>query len=324
MLFLLFSIGTSLLVQQSEERSFLQWMRSTNNIFTGSEYHLRLGIYLSNMRFVQEQNTAYSKGLSTYKASLNRFAAMTPSEYNTLLGYRAPSNYAGQKRPAIRERHNRQAAETVDWRDKNVVTPIKDQITCGGCWAFCTTQAFESAHAIKHGELLRFSEQNLIDCVLDCWGCQGGWLEPAYQYIIDYQNRQINLESEYIFVGYEQGCYFEKYAKAGSLDHYEALETTEEAMAEDVETRGPLCVALDAATAGFMNYHSGIFSSSVCNPGYINHAVGLIGYGTENGTKYWLLKNSWGTAWGIQGYMKFIRGINNCGIASQPGIPVVN
>ena len=163
----LVSLAFSALISQHEEKSFLSWMRRTNQIFTGDEYHLRLGIFLTNSRRVREFNS----DKKTFKVGLNKFACYTPAEYKVLLGRRQLSMPSRQK---IVNKFKGDEPDHVDWREKGIVNEVKNQGQCGSCWAFGTIQACESAYALSHGTLNICSEQDLVDCVPDCQGCNGG------------------------------------------------------------------------------------------------------------------------------------------------------
>ena len=184
-------ISSKIYIGLTEERQFLNWMRTNNHFYTGSEYHLRLGIYLANSRFVQQHN----KGGYHYKVCLNKFSAYTPSEYRSLL--REFSTII----PSTTKRQNKKiwtAAPTeLDWRSKGAVNEVVDQGGCGSCWAFGSIAGAEGCWFLSKGELFKYSEQNLVDCVTTCQGCGGGLRDAAYAYVIEYQNGQFNFLNEY-------------------------------------------------------------------------------------------------------------------------------
>lgn len=299
-----------------EEKSFISWMRSVNQYYTGEEYQIRFGIFMANSRFVREHNAANKK----FTVALNKFAAYTPAEYKSLLGYKKNN----EKITAVKTQR-RTNSDSVDWRDKGVVNVIKDQGLCGSCWAFSAVQAAESANAISTGTLLSFSEQNLVDCCHSgCAGCSGGLMTQAYKYIISEQNGHFNLEDDYKYTATEETCQFNKYSQVGSVSSYvNVVKDDENDLAAKVETYGPIAVAVDASHVSFQTYSTGIYDERACSPGNINHAVGCVGFGSQDGTKYWIVRNSWGAAWGESGYMKMIWENNRCGIASRATVPFV-
>lgn len=320
MFHLLCSLAASaLLFQKHEEKSFLNWMRSTNQFYTGSEYQLRLGIYLQNLKLVQAHNSDPSK---RFKVAMNQFAALTPSEYKQMLGFK-PNRAAINKYRKAQKQPMRRTADSLDWREKGVVNEIKNQYTCGSCWAFSAIQAAESAYAIKTGTLLSLSEQNLVDCVDTCEGCNGGLMDASYTYVIEHQGGKFNTESEYWYISFQESCYFDKYEKVGSISSYVNItEGDEDDLAAKVEAYGPAAVAIDASSLWFQLYFSGIYDNSGCSSTELDHGVGCVGFGSESGTQYWIVRNSWGTYWGESGYVRMIRKNNQCGIATMSCIPL--
>ena len=293
-----------------EEQAFLSWMRETNQFFTGEEYQRRLGVYLSNKRLVQEHN-AKNAGFSV---SLNKFAALTPSEYKSLLGFKPIHHVQASQKVATPN-----AAE-VDWRNKGVVNDIKDQAQCGSCWAFSTIQTVESIYAINKGKLYSFSEQNLVDCVTSCYGCNGGLMTSALTYIAQSQGGKVMTETDYPYKGVDQSCKFDssKAFNAGVTGYGEVASGSESDLAAKCQSVGPIAIAIDASNWSFQLYSGGIYDESSCSSSNLDHGVGLVGYGTEGSTAYWIVRNSWGTSWGENGYIRMVKDKNNqCGEASM-------
>ena len=312
---LLASLASCAYYLQHEEKSFLSWMRSTNQFYTGDEYQTRFGIFLANSRLVKEHNAANKK----FTLSLNKFAAYTPAEYKALLGFKMDL----AKRKAVKTQR-KSNADSVDWRDKGVVNGIKDQAQCGSCWAFSAVQAAESANAISSGTLPSYSEQNLVDCVTKCSGCNGGLMTEAYDHIISEQNGQFNLESDYKYTAVDGTCKFSQYSPVGKISRYtNIVEGDEDDLAAKVEQYGPVAVAIDASSYSFQLYSGGIYDEPSCSSYSLDHGVGCVGFGSENGTKYWIVRNSWGTSWGEKGYIKMLWKDNQCGIATMATIPFV-
>ena len=310
-MFALFSLAGAMLVAPHEERAFVSWMRSTNQVYAGDEYHLRLGCYLAASRFVQSHN---AKG--TFKVSLNKFAALTPTEYRAMLGFRPGPRRGKTSKTAVNY------PESIDWREKGAVTEIKDQGQCGSCWAFSTIMGCEGANQVKTGTLLSFSESNLVDCVDTCLGCMGGFMAYAIEYVLDEQDGYFNLESDYPYQPVKRDCAYDKSKRAGRIRNYVEVEMNDEDdLATKVSSMGPVCVAIDASQMSFQLYTSGIYDEPHCSPANLDHGVGCVGYGVEDGVKYWIVKNSWGTVWGEQGYIRMIWKNNQCGIATSGCVP---
>lgn len=312
---LLASFASCAYYLQHEEKSFLSWMRTTNQFFTGDEYQTRFGIFLANARLVREHNAANKK----FTVALNKFAAMTPAEYKALLGFNMDL-----KRSTAVKSSKKANADSLDWRDKGVVNAIKDQGQCGSCWAFSAIQAIESANAISTGTLDSYSEQNLVDCVSTCAGCNGGLMTSAYDYVIAKQGGNFNPENEYVYKAVDGTCKFSQYSKVGTISKYTNVsEGDEDDLASKLETYGPLAVAIDASNWSFQLYSGGVYDESSCSPYNLDHGVGCVGYGVEGSTKYWIVRNSWGSSWGEKGYIRMIWKNNQCGIATMATIPFV-
>lgn len=317
MIALLLSFASCAYFHQYEEKSFISWMRSTNQFYTGDEYHLRFGLFLASSRFVKEHNAANKK----FKVCLNKFAAYTPSEYKALLGYKME---VSDNNNAVKTQR-KYNGDLLDWRDKGVVNEIKDQGNCGSCWAFSAVQAVESANAISTGTLPSYSEQMLVDCVSYCYGCKGGIMSKAYDYVMSHQQGHYNPENEYIYTATEGNCKYSQYTPVGSMsDYFKVVIGDEDDLAAKLEKYGPVAVSIDSSQYSFQLYSEGIYDEPLCTSSFLDHAVGCIGYGIEGSTKYWIVRNSWGTSWGEKGYIRMIRGMNNqCGIATDAIIPMI-
>ena len=311
----LHTLIASAFFQDHEEKAFIQWMRNNNQVYTGDEYQIRFGIFLANNKLVKEHNSINGG----YSVSLNKYATMTPSEYKALLGFKPIT----QKRKVYASTKISNKVESVDWRNKGVVNDIKDQGNCGSCWAFSTIQAAESANAILYGKLESYSEQNLVDCVPLCYGCNGGTMDASYDYIISNQNGKFNLESDYPYMQTEGTCKFAQYEKVGSISKYIDVEYgNEDQLASLVAQYGPACIAIDASHWSFQLYTGGIYDEPACSSEFLDHAVGCVGYGQQENTKYWIVRNSWGSSWGENGYIRMIWNNNHCGIASSACVPL--
>lgn len=279
------------------------------------EYHFRLGIFLSNLRYIQNFNR--KKGL-TFRLGINKFACYTQSEYKLLLGLN--SNKNAQTKINYKRKFLGPPPLSFDWRDKNVVNPVKDQGQCGSGYAFSIISSAETCYALSEGSLLTFSEQNIIDCSLFSHGCNGGYPEDVYTYVLQAQNGQFNLESDYPYTGVKSTCQFDQSKGIGQITHFANVITDDENdLKERVAWHGVAVSCITANISPFMLYAGGILDNDSCVEGQkFDHCVAVVGYGVEDGIDFWIVRNSWGSSWGEDGYVRMIRNKRNqCGIASQ-------
>ena len=300
-MFAFFGLCASLVVMPHEERAFVSWMRQFNSLYTGSEYAFRLGIFLSNKRLVDN-----FKG--SFKLGLNQFSCMTHTEYRAMLGMlqTTPTGPAPKRTP------KRAAPESLDWREKGAVTPVQDQGGCGSCWAFAAICSQEGAWAAAGNELLKLSEQNIVDCTRTALGCHGGLPELGLTEVIEHQDGKFMLLADYPYVAVQNSCVFDV---SKGVSHISKIDVyrSEDDLFTCIAEIGPTSIGFDADTYMFRNYASGVFNCDYCTD-VQNHAITVVGYGVEDGTNYWIVKNSWGTTWGEEGYIRVIRGVNMCGI----------
>eukprot|EP01065_Artemidia_motanka_P047908 TRINITY_DN75_c0_g1_i1.p1 TRINITY_DN75_c0_g1~~TRINITY_DN75_c0_g1_i1.p1 ORF type:complete len:781 (+),score=268.95 TRINITY_DN75_c0_g1_i1:86-2428(+) len=208
--------------------------------------------------------------------------------------------------------------KSVDWRTKHVVTAVKDQGQCGSCWSFSTTGAIESAWAISGQPLQSLSEQELVSCDNrdGNQGCGGGWPDKAMTWV---QQNGIDTEESYPYAsgsGTAPGCTGGHTKAAAKVTGHKQIASDEDAMAAWVAANGPLSICVAAMTQLWWPYTGGIMTGC-CNT-ECDHAVLIVGFGEENGQKYWLIKNSWNANWGENGYLRLERGTNQCGITTAP------
>ncbi|XP_066924703.1 digestive cysteine proteinase 2-like [Clytia hemisphaerica] len=289
----------------------------------------RFQIWKQNAKYAVNFNRKQDKepGNNKMKLKMNKFGDLTNEEYrkfylnSKLQSYVRPRNIK-QRKP----QRKRRSTTTVekDWRDEGKVTPVKDQGSCGSCWAFSTTGTIESHYAIKHGPLIPLSEQQLVDCSTENSGCNGGVVQWAYDYV---KEKTDGLESgyQYPYEAIDNNCRYDHSKAKVTISGYEdipfANETKQVAALND---HGPISVCIDAGHLSFQFYSSGVYYEPNCNQNSINHAVIAVGFGSEGGSDYWIIKNSWGTGWGDGGYMKVSRNQNNhCGIATQSCYPII-
>jgi C1A family cysteine protease len=215
--------------------------------------------------------------------------------------------------------------DAVDWRASGLVTNVKNQQQCGSCWAFSAVGAIEGAYAKKTNKLVSLSEQNLVDCAggFGCDGCEGGWMNAAMEYV--HYNGGIDSEIDYPYTAEDGVCKYAKNESSAKVKSVVNITQADDAgLLHAVATIGPISVAIDAEY-DFQLYKSGIYSSTECNPQSLDHGVLVVGYGvTPAGKKYYMIKNSWGEDWGMNGYIYWDRDVPNmCGISQAASFPIV-
>jgi len=218
---------------------------------------------------------------------------------------------------------NLTAPSEIDWRTRGYVTPVKDQGQCGSCWAFSSTGALEGQHMREYGELIPLSEQNLVDCVTFNAGCHGGWMDNSFIYVM--RNGGLDTEQSYPYEAKDGRCRYN--VNTVGTKEYGLRDLPwgrEDYLKQAVAYEGPISVGIDATHASFMSYKSGVYFEPSCSNITTDHAVLVVGYGTDDGMDYWLVKNSWTVNWGEEGYIKMARNKNNmCSIANYAAFPVV-
>jgi len=291
---------------------------------TTDEETARFNIFIENQRTIDEHNEEFKAGKHTFELGMNQFGDMTNEEFRSRMnGFKAPS---GPSTAPIYQAPAGDLPASVDWRPLGYVTPVKDQAQCGSCWAFSATGGLEGQHFKKAGKLVSLSEQNLVDC---SWkqgneGCGGGWMDQAFTYIKT--NNGIDTEASYPYTARNGKCKFNS-ANVGATDtgFTDIKSGDESALESAIATVGPISVAIDASKMSFQLYKQGVYYEPKCSTKNLDHGVLAVGYGVQSdGTKYYIVKNSWGQSWGDQGYLLMSRERNNnCGIATSASYPLV-
>jgi len=305
----------------SVEESFKSWTTLNRKSYhSKQEYEYRLSVYKFNLDYVENHNR---QNLG-FTLAMNQFADLTSKEFGKLY---LSTVINSTNKPKTNEiyTHNPldEMANDVDWRTKRAVTGIKNQGQCGSCWAFATTCAIEGAWAIKYGKLVSLSEQNLVDCSSSFGnqGCNGGEMDYAYLYVI--ANKGIDTEYSYPYTAQDGTCVFNKATIGALISNYKDIDADEKSLQSAVFNIGPIACAVDAAHTSFQMYSSGIYYEPSCSSTQLDHGVNVVGYGSENGKDYYIVKNMWGTSWGMQGYIWMARNkFDNCGIATDASYPL--
>ncbi|XP_037080464.1 procathepsin L-like [Pollicipes pollicipes] len=282
--------------------------------------------YATNKAYVAKHNAEADAGLHTHWLGVNKYADMTSEEFRAQMnGYR-PSEERLQGRPF--QGTGRTAPDTADWRDQGAVTKPKDQGQCGSCWAFSTTGALEGAWKLAGNDLVSLSEQQIMDCSFDYGNdaCDGGEMRYAFKYLID--NGGIMAEADYRYTARtHHSCKYEADKAVAHCSASTIIQSQDETELMDaVGNVGPIAVGMDASHIDFQLYSHGIYSNNHCGTDIndLDHGVLAVGYGSENGKNYWIVKNSWGSGWGEDGFFRMAKDDGNmCGIASDCVYPTI-
>jgi C1A family cysteine protease len=306
---------------------FVNYQTFYNKSYSKDEFLERFNNYKNNAKYINSHNSNPDK---TFTMAINAFSDLSVYEFKErYIGktYLSETDYGCLP---MNYSYSYSDIETFDWRTYNVVNPVKDQGQCGSCWAFATTANAESAWAIYTGKLYDLSEQYLVDCAIGKeylnMGCQGGNMDSAFKFMI---NERQCTSTEYPYVS----GYTERKGACHSCDEltnfmtcYDVEPLNQLALKEAV-LRGPVVIGIEADTYTFQSYSSGIITSPLCGTD-IDHAVEIVGFGVDNDTPYWTVRNSWGPGWGEDGYFRILRtdetndpGI--CGLAIEPSFITV-
>ncbi|XP_020233040.1 senescence-specific cysteine protease SAG39 [Cajanus cajan] len=300
-----------------------QWMTHYGKVYSNpQEREKRFRIFKDNVNYIEAFNNAANK---PYKLGINQFADLTNEEFiaprNRFKGHMCSSII---RTTTFKYENVTAVPSSIDWRQKGAVTPIKDQGQCGCCWAFSAVAATEGIHKLSTGKLISLSEQELVDCDTKGvdQGCEGGLMDDAFKFII--QNHGLNTEAKYPYEGVDGKCNAnEEGNHAATITGYEDVPANNEKALQKAVANQPVSVAIDASGSDFQFYTSGVFTGSCGTE--LDHGVTAVGYGVTDGTEYWLVKNSWGTEWGEEGYIRMQRGVSAaeglCGIAMQASYP---
>jgi cathepsin L len=284
----------------------------------------RFQVFRTNLRNIVIHNLDHSQN---FTMGVNQFTDLTPAEFKAQyvsgLQGKVESSGCGSFSSSASG-----APSAIDWRNKGAVTSVKDQGQCGSCWTFSATGAVEGAWAISKGQLIDLSEEQLVECAglkYGSMGCSGGIMEGAFNYVIEHGQCS---DSSYPYTsgtGESGSC--KSCSSVAHMSSCSDVKPNDQISLKGALAQQPVSVAISADTRVFQSYTSGIITSSSCYTS-LDHGVLAVGYGTENGIEYYLVKNSWGESWGDNGYVKIGRSDSTndagiCGIAMDASFPSV-
>jgi C1A family cysteine protease len=307
-------------------QKFNSWKKLHGKEYKAEEEAARLATFISNDALISSHNA----GNWSFTLGHNKFSDLTFDEFkNTYMaeGMALFTNKQHSDRVFLKGEHapkGYKAADAVDWVSKGAVTPVKDQGQCGSCWSFSTTGSIEGSFQINTGKLTSFSEENLVQCDNRAHGgqdqgCNGGLMDNAFEWI---EKNGLCTEESYPYTSGTgtTGTCKKTCTPAVTVTGFTDVTKGDEDALADAVGKQPVSIAVDAQGSQWQLYKSGIFNHPTCGK-QLDHGVLLVGYGTQTGTDYWKIKNSWGTTWGQEGYMLMKKGSNMCGLANSASYP---
>ncbi|GMI49998.1 hypothetical protein ScalyP_jg5952 [Parmales sp. scaly parma] len=308
---------------QLSNYSFEQYAADFDKYYIGKEeMDMRRNLFDKSMESVTKHNL----GDSTYKQGINKFSDMTTDEIGMFKGSKRERGPASnnavdyKKHQALMTVMGEDYPASIDWREKGVTTPVKNQGGCGSCWAFSGIEVLETHVAIQTGTLLTLSPQEFVSCAPNPDSCGGtGGCEGSVQWLaFDYATQQgLSTENSYPYDGKDTECDSSKIVPVANITGYVRLPTNDYDSLMGAMQLGSVAISVSAA---WTSYESGVYTDVDACGFDIDHAVVAEGYGTdENGVDFWLVRNSWGTSWGEDGYIKLLRnGEETSGMDNTP------
>jgi len=295
---------------------FSNFVKTYNKEYDLNEYHQRFSIFKQNLAIVEKMNAESDNKVF----GVTKFMDLTPEEFQRT--YLMPKGFIKNRQAALNLNKDDvltpkiiNAPDTFDWRGKGAVTAVKDQGQCGSCWAFSATENIESVWILAgHGnnKTTILSPQQIVDCDTQDDGCGGGDLPTAYDYVV---KNGLENEDDYPYQANDGRCQYNKAKVNAKLSawKYATTNSDEKTMQANLVSWAPLAICVDAAK--WQYYRTGVYSHLNCGND-LDHCVQLIGYGNDNGN-YWIVRNSWDTDWGMDGYILLEMGHDTCGCADE-------
>jgi len=311
-----------------------EWKQKYSKTYeTVAEEELRFRVFTENIAYIDRVNAENR----SYRLGQNEFTDMEASEFaSKFTGLKRPTSIFGDS-PSLGFHTagvDEVLADRIDWREQGAVTPIKNQGTCGSCWAFSAIGTLEGANKIATGNLVSLSEQQLVNCAhgqagKPCMGCLGGNMDMGLKYAT---SNHICTEESFPYSGWlgmVKGCGKVKSCTSGipqgGVTGYKEVNHNSMTDLMSAVQKTPVSIGIEADQASFQHYTGGVVDQNCGSK--VDHGVLAIGYGTDSvHGDYWLVKNSWGASWGEHGTVRLKRGVagpGECGILSQPCYPII-
>eukprot|EP01116_Phalansterium_solitarium_P012991 TRINITY_DN297_c0_g1_i1.p1 TRINITY_DN297_c0_g1~~TRINITY_DN297_c0_g1_i1.p1 ORF type:complete len:392 (+),score=106.30 TRINITY_DN297_c0_g1_i1:165-1178(+) len=317
-------------VQTAESRSFFQFIKKYNKSYASTEFQSRFVNFKASLARIAAANAKSQEiGGATY--GVTKFADLSVEEFKSTILMKNPITQDKMRLPGVETLKPRikavDAPAAFDWRPLGAVTPVKDQEQCGSCWAFSATETIESTQLVNKVNdftnlTLALAPQQIVDCDTVDQGCNGGNTPTAYQYVIGAGGME--NETTYPYQGQDGQCAFQKSDVVASISgfKYATSAYNENTLKANLVSWQPVSICVDASA--WQDYQSGVMTWEEC--AFINvldHCVQLVGYDTTAAKPYWIVRNSWNTNWGIDGYIWLEMGHDTCGLAHEATVPTL-
>jgi C1A family cysteine protease len=282
-------------------------MNTHNKVYsTDEEFLHRMAVFSENLDKIAQWN-----GEGNEVFGVTKFADLTQEEFRqTYLIVDAPEYDVSHLEELDASAYDDvPTATSFDWRTKNAVTPVKNQGQCGSCWAFSATENIESVYFLAGHSIPDLSPQQIVDCDTTCYGCNGGWPYLAFEYVIPVGQ---DSESSYPYTARDGTCKYSASNVAAKISSYNKVSNNEHTIQSTLPNVSPYSICVDAAK--WYLYQGGIMTPSQCGQS-VDHCVQLVGFDASGSTPYWIVRNSWGTGWGQQGYIYLEMYQDTCAMA---------
>lgn len=313
------------------EYSFAHYVKEFSKKYSATEMVSRQAIFEARLQDMISHN---ANPEAKFTKGINHMTDWTEPEISGVLGYhkglaaslRSTMKTAPKRSPEEEAKRLALLPKSVDWRDQGVVTPVKNQGSCGSCWTFSAAETVESHWAIHTGSLQELSQQQIASCTSNpencggTGGCEGGVADLAYESIIKAGGLATEWSYPYrSWFGTDFECAFNTSMDMGAKIKASVKLASNEygALMEAIADVGPVSISVDASN--WHLYEGGVYDGCDTDKPDVNHAVQLVGYGTdEKQGDYWTVRNSWGTGWGEHGYIRVARNTGKCGTDTTP------